>query len=193
VFIPVDGSLSVLKGAVIYGHNPDVVSSRVCNLTYGIELITIFDPQIHSWEKYCEVDGEEMCIDIFQTLFAIDEEVKVGDTRSMEIAKTFLTPEMQYLRSCDLEVPIFVCDRANPFYTTDEGCRNHATIIVNPPSGQLWPKIAQGRVELQLTGTEMVGTFIFDDTGERTVTRFEFLPAKSSNNPNRKRIFDPFY
>jgi hypothetical protein len=64
---------------------------------------------------------------------------------------------------------------------------------VNPPSGQLWPKIAQGRVELQLTGTEMVGTFIFDDTGERTVTRFEFLPAKSSNNPNRKRIFDPFY
>ena len=28
VFIPVDGSLSVLKGAVIYGHNPDIVSSR---------------------------------------------------------------------------------------------------------------------------------------------------------------------
>ena len=48
----------------------------------------------------------------------------------------------------------------------DEGCRNHATIIVNPPSGQLWPEITDRRVELQITGTEMVGTYIFNDTGE---------------------------
>jgi hypothetical protein len=31
VFVPVDGGLSVLKGAVIYGHNPNIVSSRICN------------------------------------------------------------------------------------------------------------------------------------------------------------------
>jgi hypothetical protein len=192
VFIPVDGSLSVLKGAVIYGHNPDVVSSRVCNFTYGIYLMADFDHEIHSLEKQCEVDGELLCSDIFETLFTIDEEVKVGDTRSIEICKTYRTPEMQYLRSRDMEVSIFVCDRANPFYTTDEGCRDHATIIVNPPSEQ-WPEITDGRVELQIAGTEMVGTYIFNDTGERTATRFEFLPAKSSNNPNRKRIFDPFY
>jgi hypothetical protein len=193
VFIPVDGSLSVLKGAVIYGHNPDVVSSRVCNFTYGIDVMAHFDPEIHSLEKQYEDDGEIWCIDIFHTLFAIDEEVKVGDTRSIELHKTFRTPEMQHLRSRDTKVPIYVCDRANPFYTTDEGCSNHATIIVSPPSGQLWPKITDGRFELQITGTEMVGTYIFNDTGERTATRFEFLPAKSSNNPNRKRIFDPFY
>jgi hypothetical protein len=82
---------------------------------------------------------------------------------------------------------------ADPFYTTDEGCRKHATIIVNPPSGQKWPEIVIGRVELQITGTEMVGSFIFKDSGERTAVRFEFLPAKSSKNSNRKRIFDPFY
>ena len=192
VFIPVDGSLSVLKGAVIYGHNPDVVSSRVCNFTYGIEVAVDVDPQIHIWEKQCEIDGEEMCCDIFKIFFTIDEEVKVGDTRSIEIYKTYRTPEMQYRRSCEIEMPIFVCDRANPFYTTDEGCREHATIMVNPPSEQ-WPEITAGRVELQIVGTEMVGTYIFNDTGERTATRFEFLPAKSSNNPNRKRIFDPFY
>ena len=39
----------------------------------------------------------------------------------------------------------------------------------------------------------MVGTYIFNDTGERTAVRFEFLPAKSLTNPHRKRIFDPFY
>jgi hypothetical protein len=63
---------------------------------------------------------------------------------------------------------------------------------VNPPSG-LWPEITRGRVELQIAGMEMVGTYIFNDTGERTAVRFEFLPAKSSKNSNRKRIFDPFY
>jgi molecular chaperone DnaK (HSP70) len=45
VFIPVDGSLSVLKGAVIYGHNPDVVSSRVCNFTYG-SCVYFYGPSI---------------------------------------------------------------------------------------------------------------------------------------------------
>jgi hypothetical protein len=191
VFILVDGSLSVLKGAVIYGHNPDVVSSRVCNFTYGISLVEYFDPKIHSLEKQYEMDGKLMCNDIFRTLFTIDEDVKVGDTRSIYLYKSYLTPEMQYLRSYTKQVDIFVCDRADPFYTTDEGCRKHATIIVNPPSG-LWPEITRGRVELQIAGMEMVGTYIFNDTGERTAVRFEFLPAKSSKNSNRKRIFDSF-
>ena len=97
VFIPVDGSHSVLKGAVIYGHNPDVVSSRVCNFTYGIDVRVDFDPKIHSLEKQYERDGDLLCEDIIRTLFTIDEEVKVGDTRSIELNNTYLTPERQYL------------------------------------------------------------------------------------------------
>jgi hypothetical protein len=144
-----------------------------------IKLSEDFDPEIHSLEKQCEVDGELVCTDIFEALFTIDKEVKVGDTRSIELYKTYLTPEMQYLRSRDMEVSIFVCDRAVPFYTSDEGCRHHATIIMNPPSEQR-PEITDGRVELQIAGTEMVGTYMFNNTGERTTVRFEFLPAKSS-------------
>ncbi|XP_071132816.1 heat shock 70 kDa protein 12B-like [Mytilus edulis] len=51
VFIPLDGSLSVFKGAVIYGHNPNVVSSRVCNYTYGLAVAMQFDPSIHDSRK----------------------------------------------------------------------------------------------------------------------------------------------
>jgi hypothetical protein len=193
VFIPVDGSLSVLKGAVIYGHNPQVVSSRVCNFTYGIEMLEPFDPEIHSFDKQCTSDGELMCEDIFSKLYTIDDEVKIGDIQSIPVCYTFETPEMQVHRRSAVKVEFYVSDIADPFYTTDEGCRKHATIIVNPPSGQIWPEIVIGRVELQITGTEMVGSFIFNDTEERTAVRFEFLPAKSSKNSNRKRIFDPFY
>ena len=180
VFIPVDGSLSVLKGAVIYGHNPQVVSSRVCNFTYGIEMLEPFDPEIHSFDKQCTSDGELMCEDIFSKLYTIDDEVKIGDIRSIPVCYTFETPEMQVHRRSAVKVEFYVSDIADPFYTTDEGCRKHATIIVNPPSGQIWPEIVIGRVELQITGTEMVGSFIFNDTEERTAVRFEFLPAKSN-------------
>jgi hypothetical protein len=193
IFIPVDGSLSVLKGAVIYGHNPDVVSSRVCNFTYGIKVFTPFDTKIHSCDKKSTADGKVVCLDIFSKLYTIDDEVKIGDTRSIPVSKTYQTPEMQVHRRSALNVEFYVSDIADPFYATDEGCRKHATIIVNPPSGQIWPEIVIGEVELQITGTEMVGSFIFNDTGERTAVRFEFLPAKSSKNSNRKRIFDPFY
>ena len=196
MFIPVDGSHSIFKGAVIYGHNPDIVSSRVCNFTYGIKMLTPFDPEIHSIDKRDTVDGELVCCDIFRKLYTkctIDEEVKIGDIRSIPVRCTFQTPEMQKSRYSAMGVNFHVSDIATPFYITDEGCRHHAKIIVNPPSGQIWPEIVIGRVELQIAGTEMVGTFIFNDTGERTAVRFEFLPTKSLTNPSRKRIVDPFY
>jgi hypothetical protein len=193
VFIPVDGSLSVLKGAVIYGHEPDVVSSRVCNFTYGIKLLEPFNPEIHSFDKQCTSDGKLMCEDIFNKLYTIDEEVKIGDIRSIPVCKTYQTPEMQEDRDSAAEINFYVSDIADPFYITDEGCKHHAKLLVYPPSGQLWPEIVDGQVELQIAGTEMVGAFVFNDTGERTAVRFEFLPAKSLTNPHRNRIFDPFY
>jgi hypothetical protein len=156
-------------------------------------VFTPFDTKIHSCDKKSTADGKVVCLDIFSKLYTIDDEVKIGDTRSIPVSKTYQTPEMQVHRRSALNVEFYVSDIADPFYATDEGCRKHATIIVNPPSGQIWPEIVIGEVELQITGTEMVGSFIFNDTGERTAVRFEFLPAKPSKNSNRKRIFDPFY
>ena len=190
---PVDGLLSILKGAVIYGHNHDVESSRVCNFTYGINMLTPFDPEIHSIDKRYTVDGELVCCDIFSKLYTIDEEVKIGDIRSLHVCMTYQIPGMQERRYSAIENNFYVSDITDPFYITDEGCRHHAKILVYPPSGQLLPEITVGQVELQIAGTEMVGTFIFNYTGERTAVRFEFLPAKSLTNSNRKRIFDPFY
>lgn len=36
IVIPTDPSLSVLKGAVIYGFEPEIIASRVCKYTYDI-------------------------------------------------------------------------------------------------------------------------------------------------------------
>lgn len=47
IFIPINGVLSVLKGAVIYGHNPKIVPSRICNFTQVVALNVPFDSVIH--------------------------------------------------------------------------------------------------------------------------------------------------
>ena len=36
IVIPINPSLSVLNGALIYGFEPDIIVSRVCRYTYGI-------------------------------------------------------------------------------------------------------------------------------------------------------------
>ncbi|CAG2212107.1 unnamed protein product [Mytilus edulis] len=89
IFIPLDGSLSVLKGAVIYGHNPNVVSSRVCNYTYGVGVSMKFDPSIHDPGKKFYRRGIEMCNNLFKVLFEIDEEVHIGQTKSIDVAPSF--------------------------------------------------------------------------------------------------------
>lgn len=36
VIVPRDAGLAVLKGAVLFGHQPKTISARVCKYTYGI-------------------------------------------------------------------------------------------------------------------------------------------------------------
>ena len=47
VIVPQDAGLAVLKGAVLYGHQPKTISARVCKYTYGVEIMKIFDNAIH--------------------------------------------------------------------------------------------------------------------------------------------------
>ncbi|VDI61860.1 Hypothetical predicted protein [Mytilus galloprovincialis] len=191
LFIPLDGSLSVLKGAVIYGHNPEVVSSRVCNYTYGVAIAMHFNPSIHDPRKKFYRDGIVWCNDLFDILFEIDEEVYIGQTKSINVTTTFFSDELQILRYDPLQNQFMVSTKKDPFYTSDEGCMEHGSIILSPPNG-MWPKIVNGKILLKIAGTELVGTYLNEDTLEETSARFEFLPS-ITKNPERKRLFDPFY
>ncbi|XP_071129000.1 heat shock 70 kDa protein 12A-like [Mytilus edulis] len=187
IFIPLDGSLSVLKGAVIYGHNPNVVSSRVCNYTYGVGVAMKFDPSIHNPGQKIYRRGIEMCNNLFDVLFEIDEEVHIGQTNSIDVASYFLSDE----KYGPLEWHFSISTKKDPFYTTDKSCMEHGSIIVSPPNG-MWPEFVEGQIFLKIAGTELVGTFVNKKTMKETSVRFDFLPS-INKNPERKRLFDPFF
>ncbi|CAC5400998.1 unnamed protein product [Mytilus coruscus] len=188
LFIPQQGGLAVLQGAVLYGHNPRIVSSRTCNYTYGVAVTAPFQQDVHDPKKLFIDNDEEMCDDIFHKCYTIDEQVDMGERRSIALTYNYEDEIRQNERKNDGKVEIYVSETQNPMYITDLGTTLHAVIHVPPPGG-LWPPISHGRVELEIGGTEMIGTYIDKITGARTSTKFEFLPKQE--NEFRRRLYDP--
>ena len=187
IFIPKEGGLAVLKGAVLYGHNPQAVSSRSCNYTYGVAVVAPYQHEIHDPEKLFIANGEELCDDIFHNIYTINEQVPIGEKRVISLTYKYEDDDNDDKRKEENMVEIFASDKENPMYVTEEGTRLHAVIYVPPPGG-LWPPISQGRMELEISGTELLGTYIDKVTGSRTSTTVGFLP--NTDDP-RRRLYDP--
>ncbi|ELU17209.1 hypothetical protein CAPTEDRAFT_210496 [Capitella teleta] len=85
VLIPGNVSLSVLYGAVAFGHNPNIVTTRIARLTYGDEICRTYDPQKHGTDKQrVEVHGSiERQTQIFKIF------LKRGEVVSVNKSKTF--------------------------------------------------------------------------------------------------------
>ena len=84
VLIPNESQMAVIKGAVLFGHNPDEIKSRVSPRTYGCRFLQSFNPNIHNPSKRVVYEGIAKCKDLFKVFVEKDEEVLVGDTRTFE-------------------------------------------------------------------------------------------------------------
>ena len=65
VIVPEEAGMVVLKGAVIYGHKPDSISSRIMRYSYGVRITPDFDSTIHREDKKIMMNGLPYCSDIF--------------------------------------------------------------------------------------------------------------------------------
>ena len=65
---PIEPDFAVIRGAVLFRKNPDIVHARKADATYGVKINISFDPQIHDPEyEWVDDDGEEQCSNIFST------------------------------------------------------------------------------------------------------------------------------
>lgn len=74
--IPKEAAWSVLRGAVIFGHDPSIISQRRSKNTYGVNKK--FNPLEHDEKYKYEDGGESRCRNIFSKLLEVDEFVTVG-------------------------------------------------------------------------------------------------------------------
>lgn len=78
VVIPPDAQLVVLKGAVLFGHSPTIIMSRILRFSYGTNVCMEFDPEVHKKEKKFTIDGKDMCRDCFSVILKAGTEVELG-------------------------------------------------------------------------------------------------------------------
>ncbi len=83
--VPAEPDFAVVRGAVLYRRNPELVHARRVDATYGTDACIRYDPSIHDEEyKFTDDDGVELCNNIFCTM------VERGD---------IIYPEFVYTRS----------------------------------------------------------------------------------------------
>ncbi|XP_071146597.1 heat shock 70 kDa protein 12A-like [Mytilus edulis] len=166
IIIPEDAGLSVLKGAVLFGHNPDYISSRVIRYTYGFKTVEIFNHEIHDETKLVMIDGQERCDDNFWIVKRLNEPTSQG-TKVKDMIHTIET----FQRTVD--IPLFVSNKEDPMYTDEPGCMHIGTFTVEIPNPS--ENVRCFDVEFHFGNTELTVTATEQDTGHSVTVMFDLL------------------
>ena len=78
VVIPTEAQLAVLKGAVLFGHDPSFISVRVARVTYGIGVMMPFDKSKHDAKYITYNYGGKYCSNLFDITVRKHQELSTG-------------------------------------------------------------------------------------------------------------------
>lgn len=150
VIVPEESGLTVLKGAVLFGHNSKAVGSRKIRVTYGIWFRDDFNPDVHDQEHCITLDGKVKCRDAFDKIIQKDTTVSPGTI----IKKNYTS--IKGNRTTDFVV--YVSEKYSPMYTDEDGCTRlgGATIDISDPSEiqELEVEFVFGNTEVSLHAVE---------------------------------------
>ncbi|XP_033742411.1 heat shock 70 kDa protein 12A-like isoform X2 [Pecten maximus] len=168
LIIPYECGLSVLKGAVIFGHRPKTISSRKSKFTYGIATNKKFKSSKHDLSKKKTVKGVDYCTELFDTHVRVGTTLKTDEVQSEQ--KYNPLDEDQKT----LDFPVYQSTEDDPDYVTDRSCAYIGNMSVSLPD------TCRGtdrgvKVKMIFGGTELKLEAIHELTGEKTLAKFNFL------------------
>ncbi|XP_071140602.1 heat shock 70 kDa protein 12B-like [Mytilus edulis] len=114
IIIPEEASLSVLRGAVLFGHKPEYIQSRIMRCSYGVKTNVPWDNRKYDEKHYVVMEKEERCDNIFSLIVGKDDSVEAG----MLVKKSFFTP---FKHQDKMDIMVYVSEEATPGYI-DERC-----------------------------------------------------------------------
>ncbi|XP_052779004.1 heat shock 70 kDa protein 12A-like [Mya arenaria] len=118
IIVPDEAGLAVLKGAVMFGHEPRNITERISKYTYGIALHPEFDPINHPESaRFTDTDGVDRCKDFFDKHVIAGQSLKVGEAQSEE---TYFTKPSH---TSTVQIEVFATENKTPLLVTDPGCR----------------------------------------------------------------------
>jgi hypothetical protein len=153
LIIPQDAGLAVLKGAVLFGHRPKTIKSRIIKYSYGVKTTPIFDPKIHDPKRKCCINEIDRCQNVFSSFMRSGTAVELNH----EVEKKYQTNE-PFQRTVPLD--LFFTVKEDPKYI-DESCVQKLSKmeikIPNPSENLRKVKVLYifGDTELIVNATEM--------------------------------------
>lgn len=166
IIIPDEAGLSVLKGAVLFGHKPDYVQSRVMRFTYGVGTTTEFDPTIHKIEHRTRINDKLYCDNIFAIFVSKNQVVEAGK----KTCKDFQTTSSMQK---EVQFDVFVSTSEDPMYTKDSSCTKLCEIVLELPNPSEEKRSVD--VEFVFGNTEIYIKAIDHDSGNLIKTKLRLI------------------
>ena len=168
LIVPHEAGLAVLKGAVIFGHNDRVITSRISRFTYGIKMYKDFIPGIHpESRKVVKENGRSSVQGVFDKLVEAGQSV----SKDEEYKGTLCTPFNK--GGTSFTVKLFATPEKDPQYVDDPGCIPIGELTVD--CLDKYGRVSGAYVTLVFGGTELEVRAINSATNELTTASFDFL------------------
>lgn len=169
VIVPQEAGLAVLKGAVIFGHQPATIAARIAKYTYGILTYTKFDRKIHPQSKLKMVDGKEKCKDTFDKHVTAGQELEIDEVQS---EKSYWP---LYSKQTKLSLSVYTSTNEDPKFIDDDGCSYLGKLTVDLPQYGSDKEVSSSFI---FGGTELKVQAVVKSTGEVTTANFDFLEGE---------------
>ncbi|CAH1263874.1 HSPA12A [Branchiostoma lanceolatum] len=167
VLIPEGCGLSIIKGAVMFGHNPSSIAARKSKYTYGTAVCVPFEPEHHPERLKERIDGKLVCTKVFSKFVEAGQLVAVG-----EVSEHSFSPASLFSPAMGIE--IFRTKEKEVHYCDDEGVTKCGYVVVAlPPPIPGLPRSV--RATLTFSGTEIKVDAFALGNGERASTKIDFL------------------
>ena len=115
IIVAPDPEVAILKGAVIFGHQPKSIFSRVLRYTYGLRKAKLFNPDLHATEHRVMLHGIEFITDVFSTFITAGTRAPVGFVSYDSL--TTIEPFQKVI-----QIDIYYSTEINPQFVTEKNC-----------------------------------------------------------------------
>eukprot|EP00058_Branchiostoma_floridae_P006842 XP_002592330.1 hypothetical protein BRAFLDRAFT_240194 [Branchiostoma floridae] len=127
VIVPDGCGLAIIKGAVMFGHNPSSIAARMSKYTYGAHVCNPFIKGQHPDRLWKKIDGKPMCSQLFHKFVEAGQLVDVD-----EVSEHIFSPSSRFHLTMSIE--IFRTKEKEVQYCDEEGVVKCGYLSVGLPS-----------------------------------------------------------
>jgi molecular chaperone DnaK (HSP70) len=170
IVIPNEAGLAVLKGAVLFGHEPQTITSRIARYTYGVDTLSRFRPGHHPANRKTVIEETEYCSGVFSKHVTKGDELNINEAQDEQTYSPVRKKQKAVLFN------VYTSTNKGPRYVDDPDCSYLGSLNVDIPdtTGGTDRKVL---VRFIFGGTEIRVEGKNDQTGETTAVKFEYFDS----------------